>query len=162
MVPLSQERDLETLRQISLLLDRENQRLIGRVRELTAELARVRGVPQAEQLELALLEELQRARAQVFQRARVTESATPSRPAHPGHGPRPQPTLPTIEIRHELAPDQRQCPACGGELREMMGQAESSERITTVKLTYHVEHHVRQKYRCACNGAVVTAPAPRR
>jgi hypothetical protein len=42
----------------------------------------------------------------------------------------------------------------------MTGQTEGSERITTVKLTYHVEHHVRQKYRCACNGAVVKRPAP--
>jgi transposase len=42
----------------------------------------------------------------------------------------------------------------------MAGQAETSERISTVKLTYQVEHHVRQKYRCGCNGAVVTAPAP--
>jgi transposase len=42
----------------------------------------------------------------------------------------------------------------------MTGQAETSERITTVKLTYQVEHHVRQKYRCRCNGAVVTAPGP--
>jgi transposase len=33
-------------------------------------------------------------------------------------------------------------------------------RITTVKLTYQVEQHVRQKYRCRCNGAVVTAPGP--
>jgi transposase len=159
MLPLSQENDLETLRQISLLLDRENQRLIDRVRELTAELARLRGVPQTEQLELALRQELQHARTQVFQRAGAAARTTP-RAAHPGHGPRSQPTLPTIEIRHALAPDQRQCPACGGELTEMTGQAETSERITTVKLTYQVEHHVRQKYRCACNGAVVTAPAP--
>jgi transposase len=42
----------------------------------------------------------------------------------------------------------------------MTGQTEDSERITTVKLTYQVEHHRRQKYRCACNGAVVTAPGP--
>jgi transposase len=42
----------------------------------------------------------------------------------------------------------------------MTGQTETSDRITTVKLTYQVEHHVRQKYRCACNGAVVTAPGP--
>lgn len=42
----------------------------------------------------------------------------------------------------------------------MAGKYESSERITTVKLTYHVEQHLRQKYRCACNGAVVTAPGP--
>ena len=37
---------------------------------------------------------------------------------------------------------------------------ETSERITSIKLTYQVERHVRQKYRCACNGAVVTAPGP--
>jgi transposase len=39
-------------------------------------------------------------------------------------------------------------------------EADTSERITTVKLAYQVEHHIRQKYRCACNGAVVTAPGP--
>jgi len=42
----------------------------------------------------------------------------------------------------------------------MIGQAETSERITTVKLTYQIEHHIRHKYRCACNSAVVTAPGP--
>ena len=63
-------------------------------------------------------------------------------------------------MRHELPADQRACPACGGTLTELVGQCETAERITTVKATYHVEHHARQKYRCACNGAVVTAPAP--
>ena len=160
MVPLSDERDLETLRQISLLLDRENQRLIEKLRRVTAELARLRGVRNAEQLELALLQELQQARDQVFRRDPGTTERAAPRPRHPGHGPRAQATLPMSEIRHELPPDQRACPACGGELSEMTGQAETSERITTVKLTYQVEHHVRQKYRCGCNGAVVTAPAP--
>jgi transposase len=68
--------------------------------------------------------------------------------------------LPVVEIRHELSAEARACPACGGTLTEMTGQTEDSERITSVKLTYQVEHHVRQKYRCACNGAVVTAPGP--
>src|SRR2546422_7795065 len=68
-----------------------------------------------------------------------------------------EPTLPVVEIRHELPPTDRQCAACGGELMEMIGQADTSERITTVKLTYQVEHHMRQKYRCACTAAVVTA-----
>jgi transposase len=164
MVELTKEHDLETLRQISLLLDRENQRLITKTLELTAEVARLRGVSDPEQLQLAVLKELEQRRAQVFHRdgphAGSAASAPPTRPPQPGHGPRPQPTLPVVEIRHELPPNDRQCPACGGELMEMTGQVETSERITTVKLTYQVEHHVRQKYRCRCNGAVVTAPGP--
>ena len=163
MVELTKEHDLETLRQISLLLDRENQRLITKTLELTAEVARLRGVADPAQLQLAALQELEQRRAQVFQRdasASSEPSSRPPQPPPPGHGPRPQPTLPVVEIRHELPVDDRQCPACGGELMEMAGQVEASERVTTVKLTYQVEHHRRQKYRCRCNGAVVTAPGP--
>ena len=139
MVELTKERDLETLRQISLLLDRENQRLITKTLELTAEVARLRGVVDPEQLQLAVLRELEQRRAQVFHHDTRTSSSTaaaPMRPPQPGHGPRPQPTLPIVEIRHELPSDERQCPACGGELMEMRGQAEISDRITTVKLAY--------------------------
>jgi transposase len=164
MVELTKEHDVETLRQISLLLDRENQRLITKTLELTAEVARLRGIADPEQLQLAVLKELEQRRAQVFQHdaARASSATPPSltRAPQPGHGRRPQPTLPVVEIRHELVPEERQCPACGGELMEMTGQVETSERVTTVKLTYQVEHHVRQKYRCRCNGAVVTAPGP--
>jgi transposase len=161
MIDLTQERDLETLRQVSLLLDRENQRLITRTLQLTTELARLRGVADPEQLALAELRALEQTRAQVLQPPSVDPTPAASRrPARPGHGPRPQLALPVVEIRHELPPDARACPACGGELTEMAGQTETSERITTIKLTYQVEHHVRQKYRCACNGTVVTAPGP--
>jgi transposase len=159
VVKLTDERDVETLRQISLLLDRENQRLITKNLQLTAELARLRGVSDVEQLAFSVQHALQQTRAQIFQREDVAPPPAPRRP-QPGHGPRTQPSLPTVEIRHELAPDQRQCPACGGDLTEMVGQDESSDRITTIKLTYQVEQHRRQKYRCACNGAVVTAPGP--
>ena len=159
MVKLTDERDLETLRQISLLLDRENQRLVAKTLALTAEVARLRGVPDVEQLTFTVEHELQQTRTQIFQRDDPAAPVAPRRP-QPGHGPRPQPALPIVEVRHELAADERQCPACGGALTEMVGQAETSERITTIKLTYQVERHVRQKYRCACNGAVVTAPGP--
>jgi len=139
MVELSKEHDLETLRQISLLLDRENQRLITKTLELTAEVARLQGLPNPEQLQLAVLEDLQQRRAQLLHPSAAparAASAASKRPAQPGHGPRQQPTLPVVEIRHELPPSDRQCPACGGELTEMTGQTETSERITTVKLTY--------------------------
>ena len=68
MVELSKEQDLETLRQISVLLDRENQRLITKTLELTAEVARLQGVPNPEQLQLAVLQDLQQRRAQLLQR----------------------------------------------------------------------------------------------
>lgn len=161
MVDLTQERDVDTLRQVSLLLDRENQRLITRNLQLTAELARLRGHTDPEQLALAELRALEQRRREALAPAAPTPPpATALRPARPGHGPRSQPALPVVEIRHALPLDQRGCPACGGTLAEMAGQTEDTERITTVKLTYHVEQHRRQKYRCACNGAVVTAPGP--
>jgi transposase len=159
VVKLADEQDLEALRQISLLLDRENQRLIAKNVELTAELARLRGVADVQQLTFTVRHDLHQARTEIFQREPDAPTA-PVRRAQSGHGPRPQPTLPLVEIRHDLPADQRECPACGGALTEMTGQGEISERITTVKLTYQVERHVRQKYRCACNGAVVTAPGP--
>jgi transposase len=158
MVQLREERDLETLRQVSLLLDSENQRLITRNLQLTAELARLRGVPDVTQLTFTVERELRHVRTEIFQPTATAPSA-PRRPT-PGHGPREQPALPIVEVHHVLAAGPRPCPACGGELTEMAGQYESADRVTTVKLTYQIERHLRQKYRCACNGAVVTAPGP--
>jgi transposase len=132
MVPLTDERDVDTLRQISRLLDRENQRLIEKVRQLTAELARLRGTPHAEQLALALRDDLARARAQILAgRADAVTPPPPPRTPQPGHGPRPQPALPIVESLHTLPPDHQDCPACGGTLTAMPGQYETSERITT-------------------------------
>jgi hypothetical protein len=70
-----------------ILLDRENQRLITKTLQLTAELARLRGVPDPEQLALAELRALEQRRAEVLTPAR-TPSSPPPRPAQPGHGPR--------------------------------------------------------------------------
>jgi hypothetical protein len=115
VVKLSEEHDVDTLRQISLLLDRENQRLITKNLELTAELARLRGIPDVEQLTFSIQHDLQQTRTQIFQRP-VGVPAPSARRPQPGHGPREHPTLPIVGIRHALPADQRQCPACGGEL----------------------------------------------
>ena len=39
-------------------------------------------------------------------------------------------------------------------------QFEESEEVSVVERRFVVVHHRRTKYRCRCNGAVVTAPAP--
>ena len=155
VVPLDDERDVETLRQISHLLTRENQRLLTANLALRAELARLRGEPEVTQLAFIV-------EHTVSARPSVPAAPGPPQPRapRPGHGPRAQPALPIVETGPTLPFDQRGCPACGGTLVEMVGQHETAERITTVQLSYHVERHARQKYRCACNGAVVTAPGP--
>jgi hypothetical protein len=85
VVKLSEEHDVDTLRQISLLLDRENQRLITKNLELTAELARLRGIPDVEQLTSRS--------STIFSSAHADFSASGRRPgaerASPAAGPRP-------------------------------------------------------------------------
>jgi hypothetical protein len=118
----------------------------------------LRGLPDPGQLALAELQALERRRAPTLTPAPPTSpTVTPSRPPRPGHGPGSQPALPVVEIRHQLPPpDQRACPACSGELTEMTGQSEDSDRVTTIKLTYQVELTAARS-----NAARATAPSSR-
>src|SRR5262245_23072424 len=159
--------DPEMLRQVAVLLERENTKLHARLHELAHELARLRGeVPLTLQHELTFLQELlaQRERA-LFgasseQRPRAEPPPAPSQAPHRGHGPTAQPQLPTVAQVHALADGDRACPQCGGTLREMPGQTEDSEEITVIERQFVLVQHRRQKYRCACNGCVATAPGP--
>src|SRR5262245_65012069 len=108
------------LRQVAVLLERENTQLHAKLHEFANELARLRGTafPTAQQ-ELAFLKELlaQRERA-LFgasseQRPRSEGTALASAPTlRRGHGPTAQPRLPTIERVHVLDPGDRTCPQC--------------------------------------------------
>jgi hypothetical protein len=53
----------------------------------------------------------------------------PEPPEQTGHGPRPQATLPCEEKVHALPENQQVCTVCGGQLKEMEGQVETSEVI---------------------------------
>src|SRR5207245_5637799 len=77
-----------------------------------------------------------------------------------GHGPKGQPELPRVEVVHVLDAADQTCPQCGGTLRPMAGQTEDAEEITVVERQFVLVTHKRQKYRCACNGCVDTAPGP--
>ena len=163
-------RDPEMLRQVAVLLERENTQLHAKLHAFANELARLRGetFPSAQQ-ELAFLKELlaQRERAlfgassEQRPRAERTEPASVPEPRR-GHGPSAQPRLPIIERIHALDTADRTCPQCGGTLQEMKGQTEDSEEITVVERQFVLVQHRRQKYRCACNGCVDTAPGPLR
>jgi transposase len=166
MLRIEHVQDLETLRQMATLLDRENRKLLDRIRHLTEENARLKGQDaSAVQRELELLKEIlaQRERA-LFSESTERRPCPAAEPAEKtpqrGHGPKAQPELPMVERVHDLPEAQRRCAVCGGELAEMKDQAEASEEITVVERQFVLVKHRRKKYRCACNGFIATAPAP--
>ena len=161
---IERETNIETLRQISLLLDNENKKLLERVRKLTIENAKLQGWEgDTEQLDLTLTRELEELRKRVFDstdKPRDQEKKRSSKKPKRGHGPRCQPQLPMVEQVHELGPEEMDCDVCGGMVTEMLNQFEESEEITVVERSFVIVKHQRKKYRCSCNAKVVTAPSP--
>ncbi len=67
--------------------------------------------------------------------------------------------LPRQTIRHELTDEERACPSCGAERKEI--GAERSEQLEIVPAKVIVLEHVRVKYMCkACEGEYAIAPKP--
>jgi len=158
--------DVDTLRKVAVLLDRQVRTLSAHVRDLAEENARLKGQDAtAIQREIEALKELLAQRERVIfaekSEQRPRTETTPSEPApRRGHGPRVQPSLPILDILHELDEADLVCPKCGGPLVEMVGQTEDSEEVTVIERRFAILRHQRKKYRCACNGCVDTAPGP--
>lgn len=93
-------------------------------------------------------------------RGKGKSAAQIERAPQTGHGPREQPDLERVTIVHKVPEHQRVCPCCGGELSAMGTEVESSEMVSVRERGFVLETHEREKLRCACNGAVVTAPGP--
>lgn len=176
MIRIETEQNVEILRQVARLLDREVQALHQRIEKLVAEIVRLGGGDaSALQLEIEQLKELLSRRERALfgdssekrpqagsQPAQGAEGDESPRQPPKGHGPRSQPNLVELEQRHELAEEDRQCPQCGGGLEAINGQFEESEEITVVERRFVLVQHRRQKYRCRCNSCVVTAPGQRK
>ena len=170
MVDVAKESNLEIIRQVAQLLQKENSTLWERVEKLMAEVSELKGeTPEQLELELASLRELLAARErQLFgksseKRPRTSPLVPEDEDAPPpqtGHGPTEQTQLECVERIHELPADERQCRHCGGDLLAMGEQSEDSEEISVVKRSFVVVRHRRRKYRCRCNGTVQTAPGP--
>lgn len=169
MVDIERETDIERLREVARLLDRENARLHQRLVVLHRELAQARGETATQlELEIQLLQEQLDGRNQALfgrssekrspaAKANGAETAKPQR----GHGPTAQPSLPVVETLHRLDEPDRACPGCGGELSEWEGQFEESEEVDVVERSFRIVKHRRQKYRCRC-GCIDTALGPPR
>lgn len=166
MIAIQKESRLEVLREVALLLEQENRRLHERIQQLTLTLARLQGQDgtSALQGELDALKELLSRREKALfgdssEKRPHAEPSVPEPKPRQGHGPREQLQLPVVEVLHVLDESDRDCPACGGHLLQMKDQQEVSDEIAVVERRFLVTRHLRQKYRCQCNGAVVTAPA---
>ena len=155
------------------MLDRENKKLHQKVLELTEEIAHLKGQDvTVVQLQLAYLKELLASREQALfgdksERRRdqdgetaADDSDSEEKTKTRSHGPKAQPKLPIVERFHALDEADQACPKCGGELKEIAGQTEDSEEITSIERSFVLVLNRRKKYRCACNGCIETAPGP--
>ena len=150
--------DVKQLRTYAHLLEADLRAVTKRLSEQAAEIAQLRGEEQANlELELQLLQEkLDRANKRLFgdsseRRTRDGDSDRNDRKdkkKQSGHGPRPQPELPLVEVVHDLDEADRICPTCGGHLRDWKGQFEESDEIDVLELVYRIVRHKRQKCRC--------------
>ncbi|MBK6686038.1 MAG: IS66 family transposase zinc-finger binding domain-containing protein [Deltaproteobacteria bacterium] len=158
--------DLELLRTVAKVQEAEIRRLSKQLLLVTKELAAAKKEDSAaiqERLSI-LAKELQEVQERAYghQSERRPRSDKPTKEKKPqtGHGPTPQPDLPTVTELHVLDQPDRACPSCGGELKPWLDQFEDSEEVDLVDVKYVLKKHRRQKYRCGCGGRIETALGP--
>jgi transposase len=76
---------------------------------------------------------------------------------------KPSERYPHIPVREEIitqtpAPS---CTCCGNQMTES-GMTEDSEQLTVIPKKYEIKLQKRMKYRCSCQGSLITADAPAR
>jgi len=170
VLSIEQISDLETAKQVAILLEKENAKLHERLKELSEQIALLRGQSKAVQLEMEiarLQQQMDKLQKELFGRSsergvkKTDGNAVVKQKVQPkGHGPQPQMNLAIEEREHELDEADQVCELCGGRLQEWSGQTEDSEEITSVKRQYILVKHKRKKYRCSCGSGPVTAPGP--
>jgi transposase len=162
VLDIEREQDIERLRQVARLQKSQLEHLIAMLARKCAELEKLKGGGGELQIALKLLEEAQQEASKLDEPAAPAAEKKKGKREQRGHGPTEQSNLPRVPMRCELGDAERECPSCRGTLKPLAGQAERSEMIDVVELKYQVVEVERQKYVCACGGAVETAPGPAR
>lgn len=172
MHSFSGETDVKFLQKVVRLLESQNNFLIQKLQEMAKEISELKGIDPGQGRLMELEQQLYVRNKMLFGTSSERRPREPGKEAEPappkpapkppreGHGPRQQERLPQIPVIHDLPPDERTCKACGGEMERMGSQSEDSEEIDVLARQFAVLLHKRLKYRCDCNGAVVTAPGP--
>jgi transposase len=177
MSRLDQEKDPEVLHKAIELLTHHNRALTQKIQELLAELAKAKGNSTFQQMRLEALErQLAKLTKQVFgpsSEQRTTDaqpagadaasedkSEEDDKKKKRGHGPKDQPKLPVVEVKHGLDDADKVCPNCGGGLHEMEDQYEEHDEIDVIPLRFVIKRHKRKKYACRCGSCIETALGP--
>jgi transposase len=162
-VDLRRETDIEQLRRVALAQQVQIEQLLRVLSAQAEELGALKGNEKELQEKLALVEQLTREAAKV--KKTLDDLAPPAKKAKKSReefGNTEQPSLPMVEQIFELDAADKTCPSCGGELRPMKEQFETSEMIDVVEVVYRVVKVKQQKYACTCGSCVETALGPER
>jgi transposase len=121
-----------------------------------------------EQLRLLMQEQLESLRQAQYGASSERYKKPAKKPEEPKAPPKPRvkkpseryPNLPINErcVVQDPAPS---CPCCSKEMTPS-GMTEDSEQLTAIPKRYEILRLMRMKYRCSCQGAVVTVPSPPR
>lgn len=145
----------------------ENEVLLARIAELTLQIAR----SEDRDTQLALELELNTLRTQLANSNDLIYGSRTERRSGPkdgkkdkknrkGHGPKAQPKLPLEAVVCEI--EDCTCGGCGGDLRALAEQFETSELISSVRRSFVLKEVKRQKYACSGCGTLCAAPGPQR
>jgi len=165
---LEEEKDIERLRSIALLYESQMKHVLAQLASKCAELDALKGQSGEELQQVLKLIENTKAEAAAGESKATSHgrprdfSATTEDKQRPGHGPTQQPLLSHVDRDCGLDPTQATCASCGNMMKEMTGQAESSEMIDLIDIKYQVVNVRRKKYVCNCGSHVATAPGPQR
>jgi transposase len=163
-VDLRRETDIEQLRRVALAQQVQIEQLLRVLRAQAEELSALKGNEDELQQKLALVEQLSKQAEEVAAQIEKLSPRSKKKDSKPRtqYGNTPQPAVPHVEQLFELDAADKTCPSCGGELRPMGDQVETSEMVDVVEVSYRVVKVKQQKYACRCGGCVETAPGPER
>ena len=161
---VSEEMNIDVLRQKTRILENENERLTIKVTELLREVFELKGMaPAAIELNLTKLVEQaaeQSAPPKRSERRSKGANSDDKKTKQRGHGPTAQPKLEVQDELFDLDEPDKACTSCGGSLTAWEGHDDVVEVVDRIPAAWVIKKCTLKKYRCACGGCVVTADGP--
>lgn len=165
---VSDEPNVDVLRQKARILESENERLSEKVSELLREVLALKGMtPTAIDLNLPGLVEQAAGKpattttAKSERRPRDGESAA-KKSKKPGHGPTEQPELEIKEETFTIDEADKVCGVCGKDLESWEGKDDVVDMVERIPAKWIIRRCILEKCRCPDGCCIVTADGPKK